>query len=79
LPRSKQDGNVMSEPEALGTNTNLGVIVNAWDNISPIGNGGSMDRSVDGMYCWWLIDRRTIKKEDHQGEPQRDNGDHQEG
>lgn len=49
LKEGNQEGNVMNGLDNLTTNTNLGVVVNAWDTLSLIGNGGSRDYSVDGF------------------------------
>ena len=49
LKEGNQEGNVMNGLDNLTTNTNLGVVVNAWDTLSLIGNGGAKDYSVDGF------------------------------
>jgi hypothetical protein len=43
------NGNVMNNLDSLSNENNLGVVVNAWDTYSFIGNGGSKDFSVDGF------------------------------
>ena len=49
LKEGRKEGNVMNGLDNLNNDHTLGVVVNAWDTLSLIGNGGSKDYSVDGF------------------------------